>query len=255
MKKFLKILFTLLVISTILFPSANASALSEEEMQLEKQQIHISSVENYIKYLDSERNNGNPLAEEGLKKFLLLEKKEQKAFIKALKETEKLSNALAEKEGGLTTLTTVDDVKVPVRTQEITEEVPINGATINALAAGSLTVTATESLYVFNIKVSTLYTSTSFNHNGTSAISIITGDHWHSNINPAMLFSKEQAASQNYLSGGRAYHRGNWTVYATGSFGFINDSIQFWVSANATSRSKQLYSTHPNMTGYSWKSF
>lgn len=259
MKKFLKVLLMLLVMSMVFLPSVGASTLSDEEMKLEKQKNYLSSVENYINYLEDQKANGNELAEEGLNQFLSLDAKEKKVFIKALKSTEKLSNALTGNEMSLTT--TIDDIEVPITTEEtFTDEVPTmseeitDGVIVNA-ASGSLTVTASESLYVFSIKVSTIYSSTTFNHNGSSATSIISGDHWHSNINPAMLFTKEQAASQNYLSSGRAYHRGNWTVYATGSLGFINDSVRFWVSANATSRSKQLSSTHPNMTGYSWKSF
>lgn len=51
MNKFLKIFVAVLVTSIIILPSANASTLSREEIQLEEQKIFLDSVDNYTDYL------------------------------------------------------------------------------------------------------------------------------------------------------------------------------------------------------------
>lgn len=203
--------------------------------------------------MKGEVSNGNELAAEGLEKFLSLDEKQQYAFVEALKQPEKMLEAISET--GQSTIN-VDGIEVPAK---ITEEMEVTSSNtsypINIM--GSRTVTASQSIYVGNLKVTTIYSQVAFNTSGSRATSIITGNHWHSNINPAMIWNKQTSGSQSYMGNNntRAYHRGDWTVYATGALGFINDSVRFYVSGDAVSRSKQFYSTHPNWSDYSWRSF
>mgnify|MGYP006892266611 CR=1 FL=1 len=147
----------------------------------------------------------------------------------------------------------IDGYEVPVKLEA--EDITFNELIqVPITIMGSRTVTATQNLYVGNIRVTTIYSQVS---TGTRATSIITSDHWHRNINPAIIWSKQTSSNQTYMgnNNSRAYHRGDWIIYATGGLGFINETVKFWVSGDAVYRSKQFYSTHPNFNNYSWTPF
>lgn len=245
--KLFRTFFTFFTLLIFVFSLSNASAatVSNEkdlQKQLNEQLKYLESADGYIGYLEDLITEGNELAKEGLEKFLALEKNEQEAFLLILSDTGHLLDEISRGSSSIT-----------IHGEEFQIGVEANDETPRNSLAASKTEEKSYSLYVGSLKVSTIYSSVTFEHNGGNATKVVTGNHWHSNINPAMIWTKQTGS--DYLSGGLAYHRGEWTVYATGGLGFINDTFKLWVGANATSRYWQLDSTHPNFPLIPWTKY
>jgi len=244
MKRFL----FLLLVCTLFFSSlsapfvAGATTDADIEAKLMEQKIYLESVDNFISYLE-ELSINDSKAEASLEQFLDLENKQQAAFIEVLKQP-KIMFELLEFEGNAESVVIVDNIEIP-----ITKETEINSVILNS---GEKEVTAEDGLYVFGVQLGSVESTVLFEHDGTSATTILDGhgDHW--NVNPACVFVYQ--GSNQYISSDMAHNRAKWTIYATGSLGFWSNSLNYYVRANASAQWKKSDSTLSNLN-FSWTRF
>lgn len=245
---FIKKLSSIFIVLLVSFLFVNGvSAKSESDNLAVNALKHVESVDSYIKYLKQENN---PHAEEVLNGFLELNNQEQEAFLRILAEPELMFIGL--KNGKVE----VNGLDIPITISNDVEESRIIPRTIDdfGLLNSDATATAIEEIYVLNVVLTRFYSTVALKYNSAGATKIVTSTHWHSNFNPAVIISKVTENGQAYLTGGRAYHRGEWSMMPTG-IPFIQDTVRLWVNSNGKEKRKQLHSTHPNITGYSWMTF
>lgn len=221
--------------------SANAESISTEDGLK-----YIESPANYIEYLEKE-SKIDDYAAEGLEAFKNLSEEEQNTFLLALQPDNYMKLiGTANANPGVSNIN-IEGNKVPVELQTNTNP------SIGVLATGKKTVTATYKLYVLGIKTTTLYSTVVFNYSGSTATKVLDNYGSHSNINPSMIWQK--GIGKGYLSGGDAYGRASWTVYSTGSLGFINDSVDFYARGDGKNRYYKVDSTRSDWKTGGWISF
>ncbi|WP_332699343.1 hypothetical protein [Halalkalibacter lacteus] len=238
-----------------------ALAAQEEENYWEV----ITSIEQYISYLEEESKNDDQ-AQEILETFLNLSEADQENFIKALQpETyldiiEKASNSPNEiikyelDNGEEIEISNIDTIEYEDNSVEM--DLIENFGTMSTMSTTYRVTTpwAVSKITIFGAGLTEFKTKLVYQSDGSRALQVYDLEKDRSNYNPAFWVTDVDYTNQ-YVSGGIAYGGYQWTLNATGSVGFISANYDQYVRANQNgTRQFKVNSNHHNL-GFNWRNF
>lgn len=233
----IKKLFTVLLIAALtisLIPNLTVNA------QTKKEQSEISSVENYILYLE-EKSKSDANAEKILKQFLNLSPEEQNTFIIALQPENylKLNKAAQEKPNQEVKVQLNNQKEVSVKVKYVSSDeetiTPIDNeeATIAAKAAATYKVTtswAGVDFYLLGVRLGQYKVRLIYQSDLTNALQVYDVEKEYYNYNPG-VWTTDVGYTNQYVSGGYAYGGYQWRLNSTATLGGISTNLDFYIKA------------------------
>lgn len=215
--------------------------------------------EMYVDYLTGLINDGDTGAIESLNQFNSLEPSKQETFLQFI-----TSIDYAEALEGITTgekETTYNFYGEEVPVTVVDES--LNGTqggepSTNALAAANTAASASKSFTfsVFGVDTTTITLTVSWEHNGSVAVKPLQVSYAHVNRNPAFILSETSNNNPGYISEGYFHGSGTWTMRATGSLGFVSDTLGINIKASTPAhRYYSFSSTKGNVKPIPWTAF
>ncbi|MFS0783512.1 hypothetical protein [Bacillus sp. 1P06AnD] len=246
MKKFFWFIAAL-VLALSCFGSSFAQAESVSKTDTDKGLKAIESVENYISYLKNESStDSNAIAV--LDDFNNLSKDQQEKYLFALQPENyiKIMDAVSSSNNEKTVNLDGVDIKAQLKVESTLSDITPYATYKNSHS--------TYSLYVLGVKTTTLSSYVTFAYSGTTATEVTDNYGSLSNFNPAVIFT--ELVGKGYLEGSWAIGRASWKAYASGSLGFINDTVHLFIKANGGStKYYKVESTRSDWATGGWISF